>query len=309
MLLALTPNPAIDRLLIVPGFRQAEVVRVLERRDSAGGKGINVARVARILGQAVRVLALLGGESGHTVALLAEQEGFDTRWAWMQQGETRICTLITDPENYDTLTVNEPGPTLSATDWAALEALVQTESRQAQALAISGSLMPGSELESFRALLSSVSSSCPVFLDTSGSALRAALGLPLALIKVNAHEIAEVLGDPVESRDQAARAARTVCAMGAHMVVITLGEQGAVAVSSSSAWAASTAPVQSISPVGSGDATLAGIASGLLQGRSLEKALALGVACGAANTLTIGPGRLKADDLSRLLRSVELEQL
>ena len=77
MLLTVTPNPAIDRVLIVPGFRHADVCRVITRIDSAGGKGFNVTRVARTLSLPVRACALLGGENGRRIARLAEDEGID----------------------------------------------------------------------------------------------------------------------------------------------------------------------------------------------------------------------------------------
>lgn len=309
MLLALTPNPAIDRLLIVPGFRNAEVVRVLERRDAAGGKGLNLARVARMLGQPVRVLGLLGGANGRQMAALAAQEGFDARWAWMQTGETRICTLISDPEKRDTLTINEPGPGLISTDWAALEAMVRTEAAQAQGLCISGSLMPGTELQQFQTMLCSLPAHCQIFLDTSGPALGAALQLSLRLIKVNADEIGAVLGASINSLAEAEQAARHVCALGTHAVIITLGKRGAVAVDALGSWAASTPEIASLSPVGSGDATMAGLAHAILQGQSLQQALHLGVACGTANALTLGPGNIKNDDLQHILQAVQVKQL
>ena len=309
MLLVLTPNPAIDRLLLVPGFRNAEVVRVLERRDAAGGKGLNVARVARTLGQDVRVLGLLGGETGRRVAALAADEGFDAHWAWMQHGETRICTLISDPEHYDTLTINEPGPSLTPADWDRLEALVYAQAAQAQGLCIAGSLMPATQLERFQTMLRSLPVHCQIFLDTSGPALRSALGLPLKLIKVNADEIGDVLSTAITTFEEAAQAACHVCAMGTHMVVITLGKQGAVAADATGSWAASPPEVSSLSPVGSGDATMAGLASAILQDQSLPQALRLGVACGTANALTIGPGRIRMDDLHHLLHGVEITQL
>lgn len=309
MLLVLTPNPAIDRLLVVPGFRNAEVVRVLERRDAAGGKGLNVARVARTLGQDVRVLGLLGGETGRRVAALAAREGFDAHWAWMQQGETRICTLISDPERYDTLTINEPGPHLAPADWDALENLVYAEAAQAQGLCIAGSLMPATQLERFQTMLSSLPAHCQIFLDTSGPALGSALGLPLKLIKVNADEIGDVLNSPIHTLEEAAQAAHHVCAMGTHIVVITLGKRGAVAASSAGSWAASPPEISSLSPVGSGDATMAGLASAILQGQSLPEALRLGVACGTANALTIGPGSIRNDDLQQMLHVVQITQL
>ncbi|MBO9342578.1 MAG: 1-phosphofructokinase family hexose kinase, partial [Roseiflexus sp.] len=94
---------------------------------------------------------------------------------------------------------------------------------------------------------------------------------------------------------------------GPRRVVVTLGAQGAVAVDAHGAWRARTPPVEPISPVGSGDAVLAGIIAVLHNGGALADALRMGVACGGANTLTVGAGRLNLDDVTRLHAATELE--
>src|SRR5262245_20139902 len=137
MLLSLTPNPAIDRTLIVPGFRTAEVTRIAEMHDVAGGKGLNVVRVARTLGVPVRACGPLGGASGRRIAALAEAEGFDGRWSWLDDGESRTCLIVLDPSVPDTLVINERGPQISADDWERLAALVHTEAAGATAVAVS----------------------------------------------------------------------------------------------------------------------------------------------------------------------------
>src|SRR5690349_16821223 len=123
MLLCVTPNPAIDRVLLAPGFRQAESVRVAEKREAAGGKGLNVARVARTLGLRARVCGPLAGTSGQRLAALAGSEGFEARWYWLQSGESRTCMLVIDQDAPDTLVINERGPDTSADDWEALARL------------------------------------------------------------------------------------------------------------------------------------------------------------------------------------------
>ena len=115
MLLTVTPNPAIDRVLIVPGFRHADVCRVVAQNDAAGGKGFNVTRVARTLNLPVRACALLGGENGRRIARLAEDEGIDGAWRWIAQGESRICLLITDPEARDHLSTKPVRRSMPAT--------------------------------------------------------------------------------------------------------------------------------------------------------------------------------------------------
>jgi len=309
MLLCFTPNPAIDRVLLAPGFRHAETVRVIETRDSAGGKGLNVARVARTLGLPTRVCGPLAGANGRRIAALAADEGFDTRWHWLADGESRICMLVIDQDAPDTLTINERGPTASAAGWDALAQLVTAEAAQAAAIAISGSLPPGVSASQLATLLRELASHSTVYLDTSGAALTDALDLPLALLKINAAELGAALGSPIITLAEARAAAVHVQARGPAAVIVTLGSAGAVAVDTHGAWLARSPAITAISAVGSGDALLAGVAAGLAARRGLAEALRLGVACGAANTLTVGAGRLHPDDLTQLRANTTLVEI
>jgi 1-phosphofructokinase len=309
MLLCFTPNPAIDRVLLAPGFRHAESVRVADAREAAGGKGVNVARVARTLGLPARICGPLAGANGQRIAALAEAEGFDTRWVWLAEGESRICMLVIDQGAPDTLVINERGPTTNAADWDALAQLVKSEAAQASAVAVSGSLPPGVPPERLIALLRELSGRSPIYLDTSGTALTAALDLPLALLKVNADELGEALGTAITTPAQARAAAAHVQSRGPAAVIVSLGSAGAVAVDTSGVWLASPPAIAAISAVGSGDAMLAGVAAALADRRGLAEALRLGVACGAANTLAIGAGILHIDAVTRLYAATTLVEV
>jgi 1-phosphofructokinase family hexose kinase len=310
MLLALTPNPSIDRTLVVPGFRHADVTRVTRRQDAAGGKGLNVARIARTIGLPVRACAPLGGETGQRIEELAANEGLDADWFWMAAGESRICLLITDLQQHDTLVINEPGPNMSADDWAGFELLVRQQAAAASGISFSGSLMPGVELDWFRRLVTDLlADGRTIFIDTSGAPLRTALHLPVALIKINAHELGDALGRPIANAEQALIAGQEILERGPQAVIVTLGKDGAIAVDRTGAWSANTQPITVVSPVGSGDAVLTGAASILLRGGSLSEALRLGVACGAANALTLGGGIVQLSDLEWLLQSSEIRAL
>jgi 1-phosphofructokinase family hexose kinase len=302
MLLALTTNPAIDRTLVVLGFRHAEVTRVSRRSDAAGGKGLNVARVARTLGLASLACAPLAGINGRTIAELANREGIPSRWHWMASGESRICILITDPEAHDSLVINEQGPPMEPAEWEAFAQLVLEAGAEAAAISFSGSLMPGVPPERLRDLATELlAGGRTVYIDTSGAPLRAVLDLPLPLLKVNAHELGDALGQPIAGLADAVAAAEAACARGPHAVVVTLGKDGAIGVDRHGAWHAKTPPIQVVSPVGSGDAVLAGVASVLLAGGELPEALRAGVAAGAANALTLGGGVVRPADLDYLL--------
>ncbi|MEN9937228.1 MAG: hypothetical protein RLZZ387_3807 [Chloroflexota bacterium] len=309
MLLCLTPNPAIDRVLVVPGFRNAEVCRVAERRDQAGGKGLNVVRAFRTLGLDARATGPLGGDTGRAIAALAAAEGLPSDWAWLPEGESRICVLVTDPAAHDTLTINEPGPQLSQAAWQSVAAHIRAAASDAEALTSSGSLPPGVSPAAFLELLAEVGAARPVFLDTSGPALRAALDLPLAMLKINAHELGEALGRELVTPAEAAAAAQEARSRGPATVVVTLGRQGAVAVSAEGAWWACPPAIKPVSPVGSGDAVLSGVATGVLRGQMLPDALRLGVACGTANALVLGAGIMRPEDVERIGAATQVETL
>ncbi len=114
-LLCITPNPALDRTLTVSNFRAGEIFRTSDVLMVAGGKGLNVARAARILGADPLCLSPLGGHTGRLVAELAEREGMSGAWTWYD-GETRTCTIIVD-EAGATL-INETGRAMPAEVWA-----------------------------------------------------------------------------------------------------------------------------------------------------------------------------------------------
>jgi tagatose 6-phosphate kinase len=60
-----------------------------------------------------------------------------------------------------------------------------------------------------------------------------------------------------------------------------------------------------VSPIGSGDATAAGIMAGLADGMDVPTACKLGVACGAANAMTPLAGHVERADVERLVAAME----
>lgn len=284
MIVTLTCNPACDRTLIAPGFRHSDMVRVQTRHDSAGGKGLNVARAIHTLGHTVTAIAPLGGATGALVAQLALAEGIPLV-AVPIAGETRTCLSLTDPAAPDQIVVNEPGPPLSRTEWHHLCAVVVAHCAEARILTISGSLPPGVTPDDLAHLIAGIPASCHVLLDTSGAPLRACLDTPLALIKVNAHEFCDVYGAPLTTPTAFIAAARTICQRGPQAIVITQGATGALAITADAAWHIDAPPIHAVSPVGSGDCTLAGIAVSYAHGLALAEAVCAGVACGSANAL------------------------
>jgi fructose-1-phosphate kinase PfkB-like protein len=186
MLLTITPNPAIDRTLYVPRMTVGAVHRAEQVEWVAGGKGLNVTRAARTLGSDVLATGPLGGYTGKMFADLARVEGLPTDWYWLASEETRNCLLVTHDVG-DTTLINEPGPMVSSEDWLECLAHIRRLAGRSQAVAFAGSLPPGIDTEAFTKLACSLSTEeRPIYLDTSGQALAAALAQPDGLcIKEN----------------------------------------------------------------------------------------------------------------------------
>lgn len=312
MLLAVGPNPTIDRILYVPEICIGAVHRATRVELGAGGKGLNTTRVASILGYPVLTTGPMAGHSGRLLADLAAADGLPADWYWLEGVETRLTTLIHLPAG-DTTVFNEPGPTMSEADWEGFAGHVTLLAQKARAVAFCGSVLPGVSSGGLGELARSLATADrAVYVDSSGPALAAVLERPTGLcVKVNRAELAGGLGRESTglSPQQLVAAGQMLLDRGAILVVVTLGGDGAVAVAPEGAWHARPPALPVISTVGSGDSLLAGLALARLDGRGPKEALAFSVACGAANAITAMPGRLDPETVQELLPRVALTPL
>lgn len=312
MLLSVTSNPTIDRTLYVSQLTVGAVHRATGVHLAAGGKGLNVSRAVRALGGVALATGPLAGRAGQIVADLAVAEGLKADWYWLNQGETRTCLLVNHNQG-DTTVINEPGPVVLEEDWTGFAAHVERLAQMAEAVTFAGSLPLGVRPEALVELARSlVSLNRVVYVDTSGAALAATLAQPEGLcIKVNQGELVRGLG--LESRDRPicrlVEAGQRLLGQGVVLIVVTLGDDGALAIAPDGAWQARAPSIELVSSVGSGDSMLAGLAMAGLEGKLLAESLAFGVACGSANALSDLPGRFQRREAEALLEQIEIVKL
>lgn len=307
MFLCVTPNPALDRTLILPEFQMGRVFRVERLILAAGGKGINVARVIQQLGAEAHNVAFVGGHTGRYFAELAKAEGLRGDWVEVNS-ETRCCMIVADQREADTAVLNELGPTVTGEDWNAMYETVMATAAHAEITCFCGSLPPGSPVEAYERLLRDLRERGDmVWVDTSGSPLRAALDVPGVNVKVNLDEAAAVLGERPHDVESAAKAAHQIAARTGGAVVLTMGKGGAVMVADGEALHGTPPQAKTVSTVGSGDAFLGGLVTGLAQ--SPEIALRRATAAGTANAMMYGGGLFSLADFEHLLDAVEVTRL
>lgn len=308
MILAITPNVALDRTLVVPDLQLGAVLRPTDVICAAGGKGLNVALSLRRLGAAVRCCGLLGGHTGRLVADLAQAAGLDCTWTAIA-GETRVCTMLVQPGAPETTGIYEVGPAVALGEWERFEADILDAARGAALASISGSLPAGIQPHALRQLIGTLKAArVPVWVDTSGAALAAAVAAQPHGIKVNGAEAGALLGVPIRTSAAAIAAARALQGQGVGTVVVTLGPHGAGLVDEQDTWWATPPPVPIVSPTGSGDAFLAGLLSALAAHRAPPDALRYAVAVGTANAQTAGAATFDLAALDALLPRVHIER-
>jgi 1-phosphofructokinase family hexose kinase len=307
MILIVNLNPALDKTVVTPGFTPGQTARVTEPRLQAGGKGFNVARALRTLGPLGRSLVVghFAGHTGRLVQDLAQTEGLACDGVWVA-GETRTCLSIIDPAAGLVTDLNEAGPTLPPNGWPRLMEKIKGLLPKTAWLLACGSTAPGTPENGLAHLVQQAAEAdIPVILDTYGPKLAQALAARPFLVKINAHEAADLLNQPVDTPAAALAAAAAIQQRGAANVLITLGAAGAVGCDQPGhnfSWAAPVVP--GVSPVGSGDSLLAGVVTGLAAGGSLAQAARLGIAAGAANTLQVGAGNFTMAQVQHLLTEV-----
>jgi 1-phosphofructokinase family hexose kinase len=309
MITTVTPNPSVDRTLVVSGYRLGAIHRPQKLVVLPGGKGLNVARTIRRLGGTVQACAMLGGHNGRWIAEQLPMEGITLVAAWSQQ-ETRCCTSIVDPETGQLTEIYEAGNRIEMEDWISLETAVRETLPCTSWMTLSGSLPPGAPPDGYARLLAVAGDArLQTVADIQAAlAIRAWPNLPTVL-KVNAVEAAEFLGAPVSSWSDAIGASRALRQQGIPAVVVTLGHLGAIAANSRGAWRGTVPAVEAVAAVGSGDAFLGGLVLALENGADLPEALRAALAAGTANATTLGPGMVEKPTADALLGQIHIRQI
>lgn len=288
MIVTLTPNPSVDRAVMLAGpLLRGQVQRVASEVNQGGGKGVNISRAAVIAGQPSIAVLPASKDDPFVHELLAA--GIDCRPS-APAGEVRINLTITEPDG-TTTKLNSPGASVTGRELDDMKRLLLTYADRADWVVLAGSTPPGTPVEWYADLVVALrASSVKVAVDTSEAPLAALVAaLPTAapdLMKPNGDELGSFTGqdpDVLESDPVAAAvAARSLIERGVGTVLATLGGNGAVLVTSAGAWYATPPAVEVVSTVGAGDSSLFGYILADINGLPPAERLALAVAYGSA---------------------------
>ena len=121
--------------------------------------------------------------------------------------------------------------------------------------------------------------------------------------------MAATLNRPIESDADLRAGIAAIVARGATWAIVTDGAAQTIVGDGRHFWRLQTPSVKATSPIGSGDAFAAGLATGIANGASVPDACVLGVACGAANAMTDLAGHVEREVVEELRGKIVMEQI
>lgn len=298
-------NPVFQRTVTVENFSINRVCRAKpDVLESSSGKGINVARVLKSLGKEAMITGFVGGETGAAITADLARERLAHEFV-QTANATRICTTLLDPINNTHTEVVEEGQPVFPGDIETMFAVYEKHLSDCPLVTISGTAPHGTPADLYyRFILSAHAKNIPVLVDTQKRLLRHCLPAKPLLIKINRDELLAAFHASRLQADEIYALMRTIHADGVQWIVATHGAQKTLAFSPEGAWEIAPPAIRAVNPIGAGDASLAGIAAAMLDGKAMLDALRFGTACGTASALTLAPGCVHREDIDRLEQEV-----
>ena len=312
MIVTVTLNAALDRTLTVPNFQAGFRHRASESLTLPGGKGVNIARALKSLGQPVIATGLAGGKTGIRIVEDLTAEGILNDFVRIR-GESRTSTAIIDPTSNTQTEVNEYGPVVTARELHAFMEKFTYIAKGADVVIVAGSLPRKVKDSFYKDIIGALAATDALtVLDTAGEPLRLAIKAKPGLVSPNMFEAEALVGHEFAEDEDYLHAVAHLSRMGAGSAIIT-HPSGCYAYlddgnGGQKTYQVQIPPLDPISTVGSGDAFLAGFVSARVSGKDDADCLRYAVACGAANTQKYGAGIFDINEVKHLLPKTKVEE-
>ncbi|HEY4451106.1 MAG TPA: 1-phosphofructokinase family hexose kinase [Solirubrobacteraceae bacterium] len=309
MIITVTLNAAIDKSLAVPNFRLGRRHRTVDQRTMAGGKGVNIARTLKALGQPVIATGFAGGATGTHIVEQLTEESILNDFVRIRE-ESRTNTSVLDPTTGEQTEINERGPAVSAREVELFRDKLLYLARGAAIVVFAGSLPRGVEPDLYATLIRELERlDVTTVVDTDGEPLRQAVRAEPDVVSPNVLEAEELVGHEFAGEEERLTAVTEIVALGPHEAIMTLPDGCVAQVTVDGQRRLKRARVEQREPIaksGSGDAFLAGYLAARYEGRAPDQCLRFGVACGAESTARLGAGLIDPREARRLMGDVEL---
>ena len=308
MITTICLNPCFDKTVNVDSLLVGQVNRIREARVDLGGKGINVAVVAKRLGLEAQCIGIMGEDGSAELTGLMDREGLSHQFITVP-GHVRTNMKVYSLDGQGVTELNEPGPPVSTDALDQFTALARNATKESDMMVMTGSLPPGSPEGTYCELMKALDGR-KCILDTEGKELElCAKHAHPFLIKPNLRELEATLGIELRTMRTIRDAALLFIRLGVQHAVVSMGAMGAMYISAEKTLFAPSLRVETKSTVGAGDAMIGGILLGYEIEKDMARAFRYGIAAGAASVMTEGTQLIIRSDFEELLDQVKVQEV
>ena len=302
-------NPAFDVIYDVAELASGGTMTDVASKLYPAGKAINVATVAKLLGEEVTVVGIVPEYSIKQFTDYLKSIGIGSRF-FSIKGSARVNATIIESVSGEVTHISGESQSLSTR--AQDEALHFMRSYMAEGdlWAFCGSLPAGFEIEAFRKVIKfSREKGNATMLDSRGEALKVGTRAKPRMIKPNLSELEQFFGEQIQGVHHIALKAKRLVDMGIEYVFVTLGSDGMIAIHENDCLLCSTPAVKAVDTVGCGDALLGGLLVGYSRKFSFSEMCRMAVACGSSKAMHRGPATITRDEVWQLMEEVKVEAI
>ena len=284
MIYTVTFNPALDYAIGVKQLEAGMTNRSEWEQLLPGGKGLNVSIILGNLGIENTALGFIAGFTGREIKRSFEEKGGKSDFIELKEGISRINVKI---KSTDETEINAVGPIIDSDSFERLMEKLDTL-KEGDVLVLAGSIpssLPNSLYSDIMAKLDG--RGVMTVVDATKDLLMNVLKYKPFLVKPNNHELGEIFGVTLKTREEVVPYAKQLQEKGARNVLISMAGEGAVMVTETGRVLKSEAPKGKVkNSVGAGDSMVAGFIAGWCEKKDYEHAFKLGLSSGSASAFS-----------------------
>lgn len=284
MIYTVTFNPSLDYIVEVDDFKLGLTNRTSSELMLPGGKGINVSIVLSNLGAENTAIYFSAGFVGEEITRCIEESGIKADNIEVAEGVSRINLKL---KSIDGTEINGIGPKITASD---VDKLIEKLDgiKDGDILVLAGSIpntIPDSIYKDIMARLAD--RDIKIVVDATMDLLKNVLEYKPFAIKPNNHELGDIFGVKISTREEAVPYAKKLQEMGAVNVIVSMAGEGGIIVTENGEVFMSEAPKgKLVNGVGAGDSLVAGFIAGYLEKGDYEYAFLRGLSTGSASAFS-----------------------
>ena len=284
MICTVTFNPSLDYIVRVDDMRLGAINRTTYEQVLPGGKGVNVSIVLGNLGHQSRALGFVAGFTGDELCRRCSEAGVDADFIRVAEGMTRINVKVKSAEETE---LNGMGPKIAEKDLEVLLGKLDALG-DGDTLVISGSVPAALPHDLYERIMARLSGrGVCIVVDAERDLLTRVLPYRPFLVKPNNHELGDIFGVTLRTRDEVVPCARRLPEMGAANVLVSMaGEGGVLVAETGEVFQSPAARGTVVNSVGAGDSSVAGFLAGLMETGSYEDAFRMALAAGSASAFS-----------------------